>query len=117
MLSCSSTLEVLVVVVGAVAGMAGAAPASIGVGPRIIREVVDRGNFGRTHSGSDSAAWVLSVIFWAGGTDGEVVPLEDAGLDVDGSGRGVRSAGGLAKQRTGVLCPSGCRRVPGGGPK
>ena len=65
--------EGLAVVVGAEAGMASAAPASIGVGPRITREVVKRGNCGRLHSGMVSAAWVLAVFL----SGEEVVPLED----------------------------------------
>ena len=102
-MSCLSTFGVLVEVIDAGTGMAGAAPASMGVGPRIILDVVVLVSCGRTHSGVDSAAWVLpirsSVIVEAGG---EVIPLEE--VEVVDNGGGVRAAGGLAKARTGVYC-------------
>ena len=63
----------------------------------MIREVVERGSCGRTHSGIGSAAWVLTVSLSADGTGREVVPLKD--VEVEGNGGGVRSAGGLAKYR------------------
>ena len=88
--------------------MAGAAPASIGVGPRIILDVLVRVSCGRTHSADDAVAWVLpagSSVVVAPGE--EVILLEEVEVEINGGG--VRAAGGLAKARTGVrgLCCSG----------
>ena len=100
-LSCLVPLEVLVVVVGVGAGIARAAPASMGESPRMIREVVERGSSGRTHSGIGSSACMLAVILLADGSGSEVVPLD--AVEVEVKGGGVSSATGLAKYRTRVV--------------
>ena len=85
-------LDVVTIVV---VGMARAAPASVGVIPRIILEVVERGSCGKTHSGIGSPTVVSPASLSAVCMGGEVVPLED--VEVEGNGGGVSAAGSLAK--------------------
>ena len=82
-------------VAGVAAGMARAAPASIGVSPRMILEVVERGSCGKAHSGVGSPTVVSPASLTAVCVGGEVVPLED--VEVEDSGGGVSAAGSLAK--------------------
>ena len=105
-------LEVVVEVVGIPAGIAGAAPASMGVGPRVMRDFGVRTGGGRTHSGS-----AIGALAGVPAVDNEELDRE---LEVHGSevvpqvvatfldcGGGTKSAGGLAKALTGVLCTGG----------
>ena len=109
-------LDVVTIVV---VRMARAAPASIGVIPRIFLEVVELGSCGRTHSGMGSRTLVSPASLSAVCMGGEVVPLED--VEVEGNAGGVSAAGSLAGLRCSaprVASPLrfGCRRAPGRGP-